>query len=115
MYGIVRGAQCASSVFSVASGLLSDRCNCMSQCRPKVACRALYRELRFRGFPYGTELLQQFCGWASELGFCCLGDFLKHMKLLTLMGANLQRVFNDLIYLYDLCLNLKNIASRKKV
>ena len=73
---------------------------CARQSCPSMASGVLHHELRFRGFPYGGEVLKHVCSWACELGYSCLGDFPKEGQLGTLVGASVFDV-NVLRYLED--------------
>ena len=48
---------------------------------------ALFRELRFRVFPYGNDSLLNVCSWATSIGHSCLDGFQKDVRLDSLAGA----------------------------
>ena len=63
---------------------------------------ALFRELRFRGFPYGCDSLLNVCSWATSIGHSCLDDFQKGVRLDSLAGAdavapNVLRYIEDVL------------------
>ena len=63
---------------------------------------ALHRELRFRGFPYGSESLRSVCTWATSIGHCCLDDFHEGVPLASKEGVgainpNMLRYFEDVL------------------
>ena len=54
----------------------------------KMEGSALYRELRFRGFPYGAVALRDVCTWATSVGHICLDDFRVGEPLASMVGAD---------------------------
>ena len=54
----------------------------------KMEALALHRELRFRGFPYGSDALRSVCTWATSIGHNCLDDFRVGEPLVSMVGAD---------------------------
>ena len=70
---------------------------------------ALHRELRFRGFPYGSESLRSVCVWATSIGHSCLDDFHEGEALASKAGAgafnpNVLRYIEDVLKVFALCI-----------
>ena len=80
-----------------------------------MADLALFRELRFRGFPYGTDSLLNVCSWATSIGHSCLDDFQKDVRLDSLAGAsavapNVLRYIEDVLKAYS-CVSWLCVAA----
>ena len=73
---------------------------------------ALHRELRFRGFPYGSESLRSVCVWATSIGHSCLDDFHEGEALASKAGAgafnpNVLRYIEDVLKVLPYALSLE--------